>query len=132
MAWEARRKEENMNGLSVWIAGAGGQLGCAVCEILQKDAGLRVLTSDLDVDVASLEAVASGQLYGTVLNDGRGQAQAMLDLAQALWAGEDPAQAVTLEDGHYVWLPYRLVTQDNLERLREQYHLLTREPLPSG
>ncbi len=86
----------------------------------------------VDATAPALEAVASGQLYGTVLNDGRGQAQAMLDLAQALWAGEDPAQAVTLEDGHYVWLPYRLVTQDNLERLREQYHLLTREPLPSG
>lgn len=48
-----------MTGLSVWIAGADGQLGSAVCEILQKDTGIRVLTSDLDVDVASLEAAVS-------------------------------------------------------------------------
>ena len=48
-----------MTGLSVWIAGADGQLGCAVCEILQKDTGIRVLTSDLDVDVTSLEAAVS-------------------------------------------------------------------------
>ena len=43
----------------------------------------------------------------------------MLDLAQALYRGEDPAQAVELEDGHYVWLPYELVTQENLSSLPE-------------
>ena len=73
----------------------------------------------VDATAPALEAVAAGQLYGTVLNDGRGQAQAMLDLAQALYRGEDPAQAVELEDGHYVWLPYELVTQENLSSLPE-------------
>jgi methyl-galactoside transport system substrate-binding protein len=73
----------------------------------------------VDATAPALEAVAAGQLYGTVLNDSRGQAQAMLDLAQALYRGEDPAQAVELEDGHYVWLPYELVTQENLSSLPE-------------
>ncbi len=73
----------------------------------------------VDATAPALEAVAAGQLYGTVLNDSRGQAQAMLDLAQALYCGEDPAQAVELEDGHYVWLPYELVTQENLSSLPE-------------
>ncbi|MCI9155551.1 MAG: galactose ABC transporter substrate-binding protein [Lawsonibacter sp.] len=73
----------------------------------------------VDATAPALEAVASGQLYGTVLNDSRGQAQAMIDLALALWAGEDPAQAVELEEGHYVWLPYHMVTRDNLEELQE-------------
>ena len=73
----------------------------------------------VDATAPALEAVASGQLYGTVLNDGRGQAQAMVDMALALWSGEDPAQAVDLEDGHYVWLPYRMVTRENLDELRE-------------
>ncbi len=48
-----------MNGSGIWIAGAEGQLGCAVCEILQKEAKVRVLTSDLDVDVTSLEKTVS-------------------------------------------------------------------------
>ena len=73
----------------------------------------------VDATAPALEAVAAGQLYGTVLNDSRGQAQAMPDLAQALYRGEDPAQAVELEDGHYVWLPYELVTQENLSSLPE-------------
>ena len=69
----------------------------------------------VDATTPAREAVAAGQLYGTVHNDGRGQAQAMLDLALALWSGEDPAQAVALEEDHYVWLPYHMVTQENLE-----------------
>ena len=69
----------------------------------------------VDATAPALEAVAAGQLYGTVHNDGRGQTQAMMDLALALWNREDPAQAVELVEGHYVWLPYRAVTRENLE-----------------
>lgn len=69
----------------------------------------------VDATAPALEAVAAGQLYGTVHNDGIGQAQAMMALALALWNGEDPAQAVDLWEGHYVWLPYRAVTLENLE-----------------
>ena len=69
----------------------------------------------VDATAPALEAVEAGQLYGTVHNDGRGQAEAMIHLALALWNGEDPAQAVELVDGHYVWLPYRAVTRENLE-----------------
>ena len=73
----------------------------------------------VDATAPAMEAVAAGQLYGTVHNDGRGQAQAMIDLALALCAGEDPAGAVELVDGHYVWLPYRAVTRENLEEFME-------------
>ncbi|MCI8971925.1 MAG: substrate-binding domain-containing protein, partial [Oscillibacter sp.] len=72
----------------------------------------------VDATAPALEAVAAGQLYGTVHNDGRGQAQAMIALALALWNGEDPA--VELTDGHYVWLPYRQVTLENLEEFLER------------
>lgn len=71
----------------------------------------------VDATEPALEAVAAGQLYGTVFNDSRGQAQAMVDLALALYTGADPAQAVDLEDGHYIWLPYRPVTREDLTRL---------------
>ncbi|MCX4371352.1 MAG: galactose ABC transporter substrate-binding protein [Dysosmobacter sp.] len=74
----------------------------------------------VDATAPALEAVAGGQLYGTVHNDGRGQAQAMMDLALTLWSGGDPAQAVELAEGHYVWLPYRAVTLENLEEFTEE------------
>lgn len=74
----------------------------------------------VDATAPALEAVAAGQLYGTVLNDAKGQAQAMVDLALALYTGEDPAQAVALEDGHYIWLPYRQVTREDLTQLPAQ------------
>lgn len=74
----------------------------------------------VDATAPALEAVESGQLYGTVFNDGRGQAQAMIALALALYDGTDPAQAVELVDGHYIWLPYRQVTRSNLDELRGQ------------
>jgi len=72
----------------------------------------------VDATAPALEAVAAGQLYGTVHNDGRGQAQAMMDLALALWEGEEPA--MELVEGHYIWLPYRAVTRENLEEFLEQ------------
>ena len=69
----------------------------------------------VDATAPALEAVAAGELYGTVRNDGAGIARAMLDLVLALADGSDPAGAVELEDGHYVWLPYRAVTARDLE-----------------
>ena len=74
----------------------------------------------VDATAPAQEAVAAGQLYGTVFNDSRGQAQAMLNLALALYSGEDPAQVVDLQDEHYVWLPYRQVTREDLTQLPVQ------------
>lgn len=74
----------------------------------------------VDATAPALEAVSEGRLYGTVFNDSEGQAQAMLDLALALHAGEDPGQAVELEEEHYIWLPYRKVTKENLEEFQPQ------------
>ena len=69
----------------------------------------------VDATAPALEAVAAGTLYGTVLNDAQGIAGAMLDLVLALSGGEDPAEAVALEEGHYVWLPYRQITRETLD-----------------
>ena len=74
----------------------------------------------IDATKPALEALEAGELYGTVFNDAQGQAKAMLDLALALYHGEDPAQAVALEEEHYVWLPYRQVTQENLAEFQRE------------
>ena len=83
------------------------------------DRSLWPLIVGVDATAPALEAVASGQLYGTVLNDGRGQAQAMIDLALALYSGEDPAGAADLTDERYIWLPYRAVTQKDLDQSQD-------------
>ena len=82
-----------------------------------REAGLTQLPLVVGVDATApaLEAVAAGELYGTVLNDAVGIARNMMDLILALHQGEDPGQAVALEDRHYVWLPSRPVTAENLE-----------------
>lgn len=68
----------------------------------------------VDATREALEAVQSGKMSGTVLNDGTGIAQALLELSLSLYQGENPAGRVDLEDGHYIWLPYRQVTQKEL------------------
>lgn len=68
----------------------------------------------IDATAPALKAVDRGELYGTVLNNSHGIAQALMDLSLALSAGTDPSEAVTLENEHYVWLPYRQVTKDSL------------------
>ena len=73
------------------------------------------LVVGVDATAPALEAVEAGALYGTVRNDGAGIARAMLDLVLALAEGSDPAGAVELEEGHYVWLPYRAVTARDLD-----------------
>lgn len=74
------------------------------------------LVVGVDATAPALEAVEAGELYGTVRNDGAGIARSMLDLVLALAEGADPAEAVELEDGHYVWLPYRTVTARDLQQ----------------
>lgn len=68
----------------------------------------------VDATRPALQAVADGTLRGTVLNDAAGQAENMLALACALAEGRDPAEAVELTDGRYVWLEYVTVTRENL------------------
>lgn len=68
----------------------------------------------VDATPPALEAVAAGTLKGTVQNDAAGQAEGILALTCALVDGKDPAQAVELEDGKYVWLEYTAVTAENL------------------
>ncbi len=77
-----------------------------------KDWGGGLLVVGVDATAPALEAIESGDLFGTVLNDGRGIARAMLTLALALADGAAPESAVDLQGGHYVWLPYQKIGQE--------------------
>ena len=82
---------------------------------------LEVLPIIVGVDgtKAALDAMEAGTMAGTVCNDSEGIAQAMVQLARTLHSGGEPAQAVDLTDGHYVWLPYTQITRRNLEEFRK-------------
>ncbi len=111
--------------MQLWLEEFGGQIEAvfannddmalgAIDAFKQAEEDLPLVVG-VDATAPALEAVAAGELYGTVRNDGAGIARAMLDLVLALADGSDPAGAVELEDGHYVWLPYRAVTARDLE-----------------
>lgn len=69
----------------------------------------------VDATAPAQEAVRAGTMSGTVLNDGDGIARAMLDLSLLLYHGKAPEKAMTIEEGHYIWLDYQQVTKDQLE-----------------
>lgn len=69
----------------------------------------------VDATPPAVEAIRAGTLHGTVLNDSAGIAGAMMDLALALSRGEEPARAVALEEGRYVWLPYQRVERKDIK-----------------
>ena len=46
-------------------------------------------------------------------NDARGQAECILELCFDLAAGAEPSPE-KITDGHYIWLWYNAVTQENL------------------
>lgn len=68
----------------------------------------------IDGTDVGLEAVANGEMVGTVYNDKEGQAEAMLDLAYELSVDGD-LSGLELEDGKYIRLPYSKVGADDVE-----------------
>lgn len=58
----------------------------------------------VDATAPALEAMEAGTLSGTVQN-AKEMPQVLMDLALALYAGEDPAQTAELTAEHYVWAP---------------------------
>jgi methyl-galactoside transport system substrate-binding protein len=82
----------------------------------------------VDATPPALDALEQGTLLGTVLNDAEGQGTATYDLAATLAAGKAPAtKAGKLADkngkadakGHYVWVPYQMVTLDNYKQFKK-------------
>lgn len=72
----------------------------------------------IDGTDVGLAAVAAGEMAGTVYNDKKGQAQAMLDLAYELSVGGDLTE-LNLENGKYIRLPYAKVGPDEVETYME-------------
>lgn len=90
-----------------------------------KESKLKVKPVVVGIDATQngLNAIEDGSLFGTVFNDAQGQAKAIFDLSYSVATGKNPADAVSLQNEHYVRVPYRVVTKTNtdeiLQSLRE-------------
>ena len=67
----------------------------------------------VDATPQALEALKEGTLLGTVLNDAVNQGNAILLLAVASVTGDFSGYPYEIVDDHYVWVPYRMVTEEN-------------------
>ena len=72
----------------------------------------------IDGTTVGLNAVNDGKMLGTVLNDAAGQADGMLELARSITAGTKLSEEYELQDGKYIRMPYRIVTQENLGEIQ--------------
>lgn len=77
------------------------------------NAGLNIpLIVGVDAIPPAIEAIKNGTLYGTVKNDAYGVADTMLSLILSLYNNEKIN--LKLEDEHYLWLPYEIITIENV------------------
>lgn len=89
-----------------------------------KNAGMNVgdenwpVVLGIDGTSVGMEAVDRGELLGTVLNDARGQAYGMLELAYSIKKGTRLPGDLELLENKYIRLPYKIVTKDNLGESR--------------
>jgi methyl-galactoside transport system substrate-binding protein len=91
-----------------------------------KDSKLKIkpVVVGIDATQTGLKAIEDGSMFGTVFNDAKGQAQAIFDLSYyAFAAGGDPSSAVQVQSGHYVRIPYKVVTKDNYEDIIDQLRI---------
>lgn len=68
-----------------------------------------------DATPPGMEALRSGTMQATVVNDAPGQAEQILKLISCLLSGGDPAEELSLSDGKYAWLTYRPLIKEDLE-----------------
>lgn len=73
----------------------------------------------IDGTEPGLQAVADGQMIGTVYNDGRGQARAMFALALAI-TENTALEDYVLQNGKYIRLPYQKVSAENVDRFQSR------------
>jgi len=78
----------------------------------------------IDAMVEALQSMQDGALLGTVLNDRTNQSIAVINVLKASVAGEEITEDVVgvscKVDGNYIWIPYQIVDDSNLEAVLDQ------------
>ena len=77
----------------------------------------------IDANIDALEAMKAGSLLGTVLNDRQNQSTAIINVIKAAKAGQEVTEDVVgvdcTVDGKYIWVPYVIVDDSNLDQTLE-------------
>ena len=79
------------------------------------------LVVGIDGTDVGVEAVKTGEMIGTVLNDSMGQARGIMELAYALGFHKSLSEEFPLIDGKYIRLPHKIVTKENVEEIMLNY-----------
>lgn len=119
------QRSQALGKMAQWIDKFGGRIEVIFCN--NDDMALGVIDAysaaeirDLPVIVGidttppAIEAIKNGTLTGSVLNDAKGQAEAIFDIAYALATGTDPQESIPQLEGHYVWVPQKIFTLDDI------------------
>ena len=83
------------------------------------DAAKYIPVVGVDATAPALAAMKDGSLLGTVLNDGKNQGIATINIAVAAAQGKEINKdnvGCEITDGKYVWIPYVKVTAENYEQ----------------
>lgn len=72
----------------------------------------RVAIVGIDGIPAGIQAVEDGRLLGTVVSDAALYADKIFTLASSLGRGEGAPESIGLEQGRYVWIPWRTHTSE--------------------
>ena len=120
------QRAQGMAKMNQWLAKYGDRIEVVFCNnddmalgaidaIKESKIKQKPVVVGIDATESGLNAIEDGSMFGTVYNDAQGQAKAIFDLSYALATGGDPSEKVQLQDGHYVWVPYRMVTKQNAD-----------------
>jgi methyl-galactoside transport system substrate-binding protein len=77
----------------------------------------------IDATVEALEAMKTGSLLGTCLNDRAAQSDAILNIISSLAKGDENITSSVVNvsgstvDGQYIWIPYKAVNTANLDEV---------------
>jgi methyl-galactoside transport system substrate-binding protein len=136
--WDRPKAQEKM---AAWLAAFPGQIdvvfannddmALGAIEALKAagyfKGGKYMPVVGVDATPPAKDALKQGELLGTVLNDANGQGTATYELAASLAAGK-PAKTTVAKfsnkdgkadpKGHYVWVPYQMVTKDNVDSFK--------------
>jgi methyl-galactoside transport system substrate-binding protein len=110
--------------MATWLASFGDSIELVICNNdgmafgainAMKEQGVSIPVYGVDALEQALNHIAEGEMNGTVLNDGKNQAKAVIDLSLNVANGKDPIEGTswTLDDVKAVRVPYVAVTPDN-------------------
>jgi len=88
----------------------------AIDAIKESKRKIKPIVVGIDSTQNGLKAIEDGTMFATVFNDAKAQAQAIFDLSYSFTSGGSSSAAVSVENGHYVRIPYWAVTKDNVEK----------------